>query len=66
MLMQLTAENHAIQIKKYREKVVPAFFVEWTSFYRDLSPQSRRIVLDIFHAAGILTSKATQFEKLPT
>ncbi len=33
MLMQLTIENKAMQIKKYGDKTVSAFSVWWTSFY---------------------------------
>ena len=66
MLMQLTAEDRAIRIKQYGEEAVSAFPVGWTSFHRDPSPQSEYIILDAFHAAGIVVSGATQFQKMAT
>ena len=66
MLIQLTVEDRAIQIKKYGEEAISAFSIGWTSFYRDPPPQSRCIVFDTFHATGILTSRAAQFEKMTT
>ncbi len=66
MLMQLITENRAILIKKYRDEAISAFLIRWTSFYRDLLPQLQYIVFEAFHTNGILTSGATQFEKMTT
>ena len=66
MLIQLTTEDRAIRIKKYEEEAISAFSIGWTSFYRDSPSQFSCIVLDIFHATGILISGATQFEKMTT
>lgn len=64
MLMQLITKDWAIWIQKYDDKAISAFLIAWTLFYQDLLLNSEYIVLDAFHATGILTSGATQFEKI--
>ena len=66
MLMQLPAEDGAMRIKNYRDEAVSAFLIGWISFYQNPSPHLEYIVLDAFHATRILTSRATQFEKMTT
>ena len=64
--MQLTVEDRAMRIKNYEDETVSAFFIGWTSFYQNLLPYLEYIDLDAFHATRILTSGATQFEKIIT
>ena len=66
MLIQLITNNRAMRIKKYGDEAVSAFLVGYTLFYQDLLPHLEYIILDIFYATGILTSGATQFEKMTT
>ena len=66
MLIQLTAEDRAMRIKKYKDEAVFAFPVGWTSFYRDFSPHLEYTTLDAFYVTGILILGATQFEKMTT
>ena len=53
--MQYITENRAMQIKKYGNKAVLAFPIEWTLFYQDLSVRLKYIVFDAFYATEILT-----------
>ncbi len=64
--MKLTEEDHAIRIQQYGEEAVSTFPERWMSFYQDPSPQLEYIFLDAFHAAGIVVSGATQFQKMST
>ena len=66
MLMQLTTKDRAIQIKKYEDKVVSDFLIRLTLFYRDSLPYLEYNTFDAFHATGILTLGAIQFEKMTT
>ena len=66
MLMQFTAEDRAMQIKKYRNKVVSALPIKWILFYQDFLSHLEYIILDVFHATGILTSRATHLKKIIT
>ena len=59
MLIQLIAEDRAMQIEKYGGKGISAFLVEWTSFYQDPSSYLEYIILDAFYATKILTSRVT-------
>ena len=55
-----------MQIKKYEDKAILAFFIGWTLFYQDPSPYLEYIVLDVFYTTRIITLRATQFEKMIT
>ena len=66
MLMQLTKEDRAIRIQKYREEAISAFPVGWTSFYREPTPEFKSLSLDVFSAVGILVSKASRVQKRVT
>lgn len=66
MLMQLMAENQAIRIQKYYAKAISAFFVRYTLFYQNPLAYLEYIALNVFHAAEIVVSRVTQFEKMIT
>lgn len=55
-----------MQIKKYEDKAISAFPIKWISFYQDVSLSLKYIILDTYHATGILTLRVTQFEKITT
>lgn len=64
MLMQLTAKDRAMQIKKYRDEAISAFSIRQILFYQDFPPHLEYIVFDTFYATGILTLEATYFKKI--